>query len=165
MVKIYIEEIKREDLPYIHWVENLEDYWHINEHPGPYTLEEITDCFFPARIYSLHKQQRWVIWNSENKLPIGILDAFNFDENQQAIGVGILIPNRKDHNKGIGKEAIRLLIKKLTFDKHISIVFALIDKDNAASISLFEKSGFEFQREQMCLNRIVNRYEKLLKAK
>jgi len=158
MDKIYIEEIKREDLPYIHWVENLEDYWHINEHPGPYTLEEISDCFFPARFYSLHKQQRWVIWNSENNLPIGILDAFNFNENDKSIGVGILIPNRKDHNKGIGKEAIRLLIKKLTFDKHISIVFALIDKDNAASVSLFEKSGFVFQREQMCLNRIVNRY-------
>ena len=163
MDKIYIEEIKRKDLPYIHWVENLEDYWHINEHPGPYTLEEISDCFFPARFYSLHKQQRWVIWNSENNLPLGILDAFNFNENDKSIGVGILIPNRKDHNKGIGKEAIGLLIKKLTFDKHISIVFALIDKDNAASISLFEKSGFVFQREQMCLNRIVNRYEKLLK--
>ena len=143
MDNIYIEEIRREDLPYIHWVENLEDYWHINEHPGPYTLEEITDCFFPARLYALHKQQRWVIWNSENILPIGILDAFNFSENDQSIGVGILIPNIKDHTKG----------------------FALIDKDNAPSISLFEKSGFQFQREQMCLNRIVNRYEKLLKEK
>jgi diamine N-acetyltransferase len=165
MDKIYIEEISREDLPYIHWVENLEEYWHINEHPGPYTLEEITDCFFPSRKYPIHKQQRWVIRLAENNFPIGILDAFNFSEEDQSIGVGILIPNRKDHNKGFGKEAIRLLIKKLTFDKHISIVFALIDKDNAASISLFEKSGFVFQREQMCLNRFVNRYEKLLKEK
>lgn len=162
MDNIYIEETRREDLPYIHWVENLEDYWHINEHPGPYTRDEITDCFFPPRIYSIHKQQRWVIWNSENKLPLGILDAFNFDKNDQSIGVGILIPNQKDHNKGFGREALRLLIKKLTFDKQISIVFALVDKDNAASISLFEKTGFEFQCEQMCLNRIVNRYEKLL---
>ena len=165
MDNIYIEETRREDLPYIHWVENLKDYWHINEHPGPYTLDEITDCFFPPRIYSMHKQQRWVIWNSENKLPLWILDAFNFDENDQSIGIGILIPNQKDHNKGFGREALRLLIKKLTFDKQISIVFALVDKDNAASISLFEKTGFEFQREQMCLNRIVNRYEKLLKEK
>ena len=98
-------------------------------------------------------------------MPLGILDAFNFDENDQSIGIGILIPNQKDHNKGFGREALGLLIKKLTFDKQISIVFALIDKDNAASISLFEKTGFQFQREQMCLNRIVNRYEKLLKEK
>jgi diamine N-acetyltransferase len=162
MGKIYISEITREDLPYIHWVENLEEYWHINEHPGPYTLEEITDCFFPSRLYPLHKQQRWIIWKSENKEPIGILDAFDFNENEKQIGIGILIPNKKQHNQGFGKEAISLLTKKLTFDKHLAKVFALIDKENLPSITLFEKSGFEFQREQMCLNRIVNRYEKLL---
>ena len=162
MGKIYISEITREDLPYIHWVENLEEYWHINEHPGPYTMEEITDCFFPSRLYPLHKQQRWIIRKAENNSPIGILDAFNFNEIDKSIGIGILIPNRIDHQKGFGREAIRLLIKKLTFDEHIAIVFALIDKDNTSSIQLFEKSGFEFQREQMCLNRIVNRYEKLL---
>ncbi len=162
MGKIYISEITREDLPYIHWVENLEEYWHINEHPGPYTLDEITDCFFPARRYPLHKQQRWVIWEQEKKMAIGILDVFDFNENEKSIGIGILIPNKNDHNKGFGKEAISLLIKKLTFDKQIAKVFALIDKDNAPSTYLFEKSGFEFRREQMCLNRIVNRYDKLL---
>jgi diamine N-acetyltransferase len=162
MAKISISEITHNDLPYIHWVENLEEYWHINEHPGPYTMEEIFDCFFPSKIYSIHKQQRWLIWNSENKTPIGILDAFDFDEHNQSIGIGILIPNKQDHNQGIGTEAIQLLIKKLTFEKQIVRVFALVDKDNMPSISLFTKSGFEFQREQMCLNRIVNRYEKLL---
>ncbi len=162
MAKIYISEITRADLPYIHWVENIKEYWHINEHPGPYSLKEISDCFFPSRYYPLHKQQRWVIRNSEDESPVGILDAFNFDEDLKSIGVGILIANKNDQNKGFGKEAIQLLIKKLTFDKHIERVFALIDKDNAPSISLFIKSGFEFQREQMCLNRIVNRYEKLL---
>jgi diamine N-acetyltransferase len=165
MVKIHISEITREDLPYIHWVENLEEYWHINEHPGPYTMEEITDCFFPSRLYPLHKQQRWLIRKSDDNIAIGIIDAFDFNENEKSIGIGILIPNRTDHQRGFGKEAIRLLIKKLTFDKHIAKVFALIDKDNIPSIQLFEKSGFEFQREQMCLNRIVNRYEKLLNAK
>jgi diamine N-acetyltransferase len=162
MAKIQILEITREDLPYLFWVENLEEYWHINEHPGPYTMEEITDCFFPSRIYSIHKQQRWIIWNVESKKPIGILDVFNFDENDKSIGIGILIPNKNDHKQGYGKEAINLLIKKLTFDEHIAKAFALIDKVNLPSIGLFEKTGFEFQMEQMCLNRIVNRYEKLL---
>jgi diamine N-acetyltransferase len=162
MEKINISEITRDDLPYIHWVENLEEYWHINEHPGPYTLQEITDCFFPSRLYPLHKQQRWIIRKTESNIPIGILDAFNFDENNKSIGIGILIPNKSDHNKGYGKEAIHLLIKKLKFDEHINKVFALIDKDNKASIQLFEKSGFAFEKDQMCLNRIVNRYEKIL---
>ena len=165
MEKIYISEITREDLPYIHWVENLEEYWHINEHPGPYTMEEITDGFFPSRLYPLHKQQRWIIRKAENNSPIGILDAFNFNEADKSIGIGILIPNRKDHQQGFGREAIRLLIKKLTFDQHISKIFALIDKDNVPSISLFSKCGFDFTREQMCINRIVNRYEKLLQEK
>jgi RimJ/RimL family protein N-acetyltransferase len=128
-------------------------------------MEEITDCFFPSRIYPLHKQQRWLIRKTDDNTSIGVLDAFNFNETDKSIGIGILIPNKKDHQQGFGTEAIRLLIKKLTFDKHIANVFALIDKDNIPSIQLFEKSGFQFQREQMCLNRKVNRYEKLLEAK
>ena len=165
MNNIYISEITHNDLPYIHWVENLEEFWHINEHPGPYTLEEITECFFPSRLYSLHKQQRWVIWKSENKIPVGILDVFNYEESDKSIGIGILIPNKTEHRKGYGTAAIQLLIKKLTFEAHITKVFALIDKENTSSIFLFEKSGFEFKREQMCLNRIVNRYEILLYKK
>lgn len=162
MEKVEIAEITKEDLAYIHWVENLEEYWHINEHPGPYTLEEIADCFFPTRSYPIHKQQRWIIWKKETRQPVGILDAFNFDEDERKIGIGILLPNKKDHNQGFGKEALRLLIKKLTFDEHIEKIFALIDKNNEASIALFVKSGFEFRREEMCMNRIVNCYEKLL---
>lgn len=162
MGNIYISEITREDLSYLHWVENIEEYWHINEHPGPFTLNEISECFFPSRSYHIHNQQRWIIWNSEIQSPIGILDAFNFNENDRSIGIGILIPNKSDQQRGFGKEAIRLLIKKLTFDKHIKKVFVLVDKDNKPSLSLFEKSGFTFQREEMCLNRMVNRYEKLL---
>ena len=165
MAKINISEITKEDLPYILWIENLEEYWHINEHPGPYTLEEITECFFPSKKYDLHKQQRWIIRKTNDNIPVGILDVFNFDESDKSIGVGILIPNKTNHKQGFGAEAISLLIKKLTFDKHIAKVFALIDKDNVPSIMLFEKSGFDFKREQMCLNRIVNRYEKLLKKK
>lgn len=162
MRDIYISEITRDDLPYIHWVENLEEYWHINEHPGPYTLEEITECFFPSKLYLIHKQQRWVIRKNKTHTPVGILDTFNFNETEKSIGVGILIPNSSDHLKGYGNAAIQLLIKKLTFDKHIKKVFALIDKDNNASIRLFEKVGFTFTKEQLCLKRMVNRYEKLL---
>jgi RimJ/RimL family protein N-acetyltransferase len=162
MANIYISEITRADLPFIHWVENLEEYWHINEHPGPYTLEEITDCFFPSKKYPLHKQQRWIIRKDGEDFPIGILDAFNFNEIEKSIGVGILIPNSSNHNKGYGKESIRLLMKKLTFDNQLEKVFALIDKDNLASQKLFQQCEFVFTREQMCLNRIVNRYEKLL---
>ena len=162
MTQIYISELTREDLPFIHWVENLDEYWHINEHPGPYTIEEITDCFFPSKIYPIHKQQRWVIRKRSEDFPIGILDAFNYDEEEKSIGVGILIPNSSNHNKGYGKEAIRLLLKELTFDNQIVKVFALIDKENHASQNLFQKIEFHFTREQMCLNRIVNRYEKLL---
>ncbi len=162
MERITISEITRDDLPYIHWVENLEEYWHINEHPGPYSMQEIADCFFPSRFYPLHKQQRWIIRKREMNVPIGILDAFDFNEKEMSIGVGILIPLSADQQRGFGNEAIQLLIKKLTFDPYIKKVFALIDKDNNASIKLFEKSGFSFVKEQICLHRMVNRYEKLL---
>lgn len=165
MTEIYLSEITRSDLPYIHWVENLEAFWHINEHPGPFSLEEITDFFFPPKKYFLHKQQRWIIRTSASKQPIGIMDAFNFNENEKSIGIGILIPSSDNHNQGFGKSAVQELIKKLTFDNYVENVFALIDKDNFPSLSLFEKSSFTLINEQICLNRKVNRYERKIEKK
>lgn len=162
MHQIYISEINRNDIPYLHWVENLEEYWKINEHPGPFSTTEITNFFFPQKVYYLHNQQRWIIHKSDNHTSVGIIDIFDFDAKKKSIGIGILIPNNQDHNKGYGSDAIEKIITKLLFDNKVRVIFALIDGDNFASTALFKKAGFEYQREQICLNRTVSRYEKLL---
>ena len=72
-----------------------------------------------------------------------LVDLFDFDPKHLRAGIGIIIKNPLDRNKGIGAEALELLINYAFSVLDLRQVYANILEDNAASIHLFEKLGFE----------------------
>lgn len=153
---IEIRPVLRKNITYIHWLENLQEYWYINEHPGPFSKKEIEDFFFPSKDYRVHKQQRWVIYN--NKEEVGVIDVFNLNFDTQQIGIGILIPKKEDHNKGIGSRAIQLVVDQLKKDNEVQKILALVDLNNEPSIRLFEKCNFIRLANTICMNREVAQF-------
>jgi len=151
-----IRPVLRKNITYIHWLENLQEYWYINEHPGPFSKKEIEDFFFPSKDYRVHKQQRWVIFN--NLVEAGVIDVFNLNFDTQQIGIGILIPKKEDHNKGIGSQAIHLVLEQLRKDKEVKTVQALVDLSNESSLRLFEKCNFIRLANTVCMNREVAQF-------
>ncbi|MFM2194621.1 MAG: hypothetical protein RL092_221 [Bacteroidota bacterium] len=156
---ITLRNINSQDFQYLHWIENLEEFWKINEHPGPYSYEEIEDFFSTPFRYYLHKQQRWIIYELDLKKNLGVIDVFNFREDTQEIGVGILIPKPEDRNRGVGKKSLELLIHLLKKEGKIKSIFALIDQDNFPSKKLFESCSFVYSGNKVYLNRIVEEYK------
>ncbi len=57
-------------------------------------------------------------------------------------GIGILIKDEKDRNKGIGTEALQLLINYCFIHLNLHQLYCNISEDNKASIKLFKKQGF-----------------------
>lgn len=153
---IEIRPVLRKNITYIHWLENLQEYWYINEHPGPFSKKEIEDFFFPSKDYRVHKQQRWVIYY--NLEEVGVIDVFNLNFDTQQIGIGLLIPRKEDHNKGIGSRAIQLVLEQLKKDKEVGKVQALVDLNNESSLRLFEKCNFIRQSNTNCMNREVAQF-------
>ncbi|MFM7618899.1 MAG: GNAT family N-acetyltransferase [Bacteroidota bacterium] len=156
---ITLRNINSQDFQYLHWIENLEEFWKINEHPGPYSYDEIEDFFSTPFRYYLHKQQRWILYELDLKKNLGVIDVFSFREDIQEIGVGILIPKPEDRNRGVGKKSLELLIDLLRKEGKIKSIFALIDQDNFPSKKLFESCSFAYCGNKVYLNRIVEEYK------
>jgi diamine N-acetyltransferase len=79
-----------------------------------------------------------------SRIPIGLIDLFDFDPKNNRAGIGIVIQNETDRSKGFGKEALGLLIDYSFKQLQLHQLFANIAVDNVSSLNLF--ATFEFEK-------------------
>lgn len=141
---IYLRALEPEDLDFIHGVENDERIWEVSNTQTPYSKYLIKQYLENAHldIYEA-KQLRLAICEIKSTRALGLIDLFDFDPRNHRAGIGILIKNAPDRNRGIGKEALELLIKYSFQKLNLRQVYANIDTKNEASIRLFATFGFE----------------------
>ena len=84
---------------------------------------------------------------------------FEFDEQQSRVGVGVLIGDLAQRNKGYATQSLKLLMDYCRHTLKVKCVFCHIFKENTSSIRLFEKSGFQFVEERELFEKSVNYYE------
>lgn len=140
---IYLRALEPEDLDFVYTIENDTSLWHLSDTQTPYSrflikqyLENAQQDIFEA------KQLRLAICNLENET-IGLIDIFDFDIKNKRAGIGILIQNENNRNKGYGKEALQLLTNYCFSTLHLHQVYANISESNLASLKLFEANGFK----------------------
>lgn len=140
---IYLRALEPEDLDFIYKIENDESIWEISATQTPYSRFLIKQYLENAHqdIYEA-KQLRLVIVTKEGKV-IGLIDLFDFDPRNRRVGVGLLIANSDNRQKGYGKEALQLVCNYTRTHLNVHQVFANIGDDNTASIKLFESLKFK----------------------
>ncbi len=140
---IYLRALEPEDLDFIHTIENDESIWELSNTQTPYSKFLIKQYLEHAHkdIYEV-KQLRLVICNYEDNA-LGMIDIFDFDFKNRRAGIGILIKESKNRQKGFGKEALNLLIDYC--HKHLDLhqLYCNISEENSASIKLFANQGFK----------------------
>ena len=141
--QIFLRALEPEDLEFVHAIENDESIWHLSNTQTPYSkflikqyLEAAHKDVFEA------KQLRLVISNYENQA-LGMIDLFDFDFINKRSGIGILVRNENDRGKGIGSEALQLLIKYSFTHLQLHQLYCNISEDNEVSLKLFKKQGFK----------------------
>ena len=141
---IYLRALEPEDLDFIHGVENDERIWEVSNTQTPYSKYLIKQYLANAHqdIYEA-KQLRLVICELNSTKAVGLIDLFDFDPRNHRAGIGILIKNTADRNRGIGKEALELLINYSFHKLNLKQIYANIDTKNEASLRLFATFGFE----------------------
>lgn len=141
---IYLRALEPQDLEFIYTIENDQNIWEVSNTQTPYSRFLIKQYLENAHqdIYEA-KQLRLAICQDEDFPALGLIDLFDFDPRNNRAGVGIVI--QKDENKGqnIGSEALELLIKYAFYNLNLHQLYANIGVENAASIALFTKFGFE----------------------
>ena len=140
---IYLRALEPEDLDFVHVIENDETIWEISNTNTPYSKYLIKQYLEQVHkdIYEV-KQLRLVI-SSYDDVAIGMIDVFDFDFKNRKAGVGILIKESNHRQKGLGSEALQLLIDYCFTHLDLHQLYCNISEDNRDSIKLFQKQGFK----------------------
>lgn len=139
---IYLRALEKEDLDFLYALENETDIWEISGTLTPYSKTVLQSYLENAHkdIYDV-KQLRLAISDFEKKT-LGLIDLYDFDPKHKRAGVGILILNETERNKGIGSEALELLTTYAFDILDMKQLYANILEENKRSIHLFQKLGF-----------------------
>jgi len=144
---IKLRAIEPSDTEIIFRWENDSSIWKISNTIEPFSRYVIEQYVKNAQFDLIQsKQLRLMIDLKEtekNNRTIGTIDLFDIDSLNQRAGVGILIHNKDDRNKGYAKETLEILIRYTRDILFLHQLYCNIDEDNPASIQLFEKLGFK----------------------
>ncbi len=156
---IFLRKLQTTDVDAILKWENNAENWNVSGTTKPFTHSDIESFVNGQHDLQLNEQIRYVICLNASKTPIGTIDLFEFNGQTKTVGIGVLIAEKAHRNKGYASEAIELIIDYCRNELNLVNLFCNIQKDNATSIRLFEKNGFQFIQEKELFEKPVNYYE------
>lgn len=141
--KISLRPLEPEDIDLLYQWENNIEIWEVSNTKTPFSRHILAQYLLQSAkdIYET-KQLRLIIQN-ENIEPVGAIDLFDFEPYHLRAGVGILIHNNADKNKGYATDALFALSEYAFEVLGLKQLYANISADNENSIKLFEKAGFK----------------------
>lgn len=141
--KITLRPLEPTDIELLYQWENNLEIWEVSNTKTPFSKHILAHYLMEAAkdIYET-KQLRLIIQN-ENSEAVGAIDLFDFEPYHQRAGVGILIHNKQDRNKGYASDALQAFSVYAFEVLGLKQLYANITLDNQNSIQLFEKLGFE----------------------
>ncbi len=139
--KIQLRALEPIDLDWLFTVENDENFWEVSATLRPFSKDLLARYITNAHqdIFTA-KQLRLVIELKEK--PVGLIDLFNYNPQHHRAGLGILVLPEYQ-SKGIAQEAILLMFNYAFKLLQLHQIYVNVSSDNAVSIELFEKLGFE----------------------
>lgn len=139
----YLRALEPEDLQFLYALENDTAVWEVSETLTPYSKFVLKEYLANSHrdIFEV-KQLRLAICDTEHHL-LGFIDLFDFNPRHKRAGVGIIILNAENRNKGIGREALTLLANYAFGILDVHQLYANITPDNKPSIHLFTSLGFK----------------------
>ncbi len=140
---IRLRALEPDDLDFLYELENNRAIWEISGTTTPYSRHVLKQYLDNVHrdIYDV-KQLRLCICD-KNDRAIGLIDLFDFDPKNHRAGVGIVVLEDENRNRGVGAEAIRLLTEYAFSNLALRQLYANVVVGNDASLHLFRKLGFQ----------------------
>jgi len=141
---VHLRAIEPYDIDILYKWENDTKLWLISNVTVPVSKHHLTQFVQEASLGIFEtKQLRLMIDLNETGETIGCIDLFDFDAYHRRAGVGILINNLGQRNKGLASEALSLLIEYSFEFLNLHQLYCNILSDNLPSLKLFEKNKFK----------------------
>lgn len=139
---VHLRAVEPSDVDFLYNCENNPENWRISHTLAPFTRDSIERYVSIEQDVFLYRQVRFIICINTGE-PIGTIDLFEYDPIHLRAGVGILIAEENDRNKGYATESLELIIRYAFDHLMLETLFCNILEDNYVSLRLFEKRGFE----------------------
>ncbi len=140
---LVLRALEKTDLDLLYALENDESVWEVSNTTTPYSKYVLKQYLDNAHrdIFEV-KQLRLVICIAEEDKAIGFVDLFDFEPKHGRAGVGIVVFDQGERNKGYASEALRMISRYAFTHLKLHQLYANISDDNSVSIQLFEKLGY-----------------------
>ena len=141
MKQIVLRAIEPEDLDLLYRIENDMEMWNVGNTNVPYSRYLLHEYVANAKsdIYT-DRQVRMMVENTSGEV-VGVADLVNFDPSNCRAEVGLIVLNSY-RQQGYGTAILAKLVDYALNVLHLHQLYAYIDSENIASLSLFDKAGF-----------------------
>lgn len=134
---LYLRSPEPEDLELLYKWENDTDVWKFGSAVSPYSKYILKQYIVDAQTDIFRsKQLRFMIVLKQEECTVGTIDLYDFDAINSRCGVGIYVDSAH-RNKEYATNALNLLENYVFKFLNINQLYAIIPKNNNASIQLF----------------------------
>ncbi len=141
--KIRLRALEPSDIDLLYNWENNTEIWELSNTKTPFSKHILAQYLAESARDIYETRQLRLIIQNEKQEAVGAIDIFDFEPYHQRAGVGILIHNKSDRNKGYASDALTALSDYALEVLGLKQLYASITSENESSIHLFEKAGFE----------------------
>ena len=149
--EIRLRALEPEDVDLLYSWENDPNIWKLSNTLTPFSRHIIEQFVKNAQtdIYQ-SRQVRWMIDLISKNRPetIGTIDLFDFDPLHRRAGIGILIKDSSNREKGYANSALEVLIDYSFRILELHQLYCNISEKNISSLTLFKKQGFKVVGEK-----------------
>lgn len=142
--QVYLRALEPEDLSFLYEIENDETLWEVSNTQTPYSKWLLKNYLENSHqdIYEAKQLRLAIVEKSTDNL-IGLIDLYDFDPKNSRVGLGIVVKNPSERNKGFGSESVKLLLGYAFQVLNVHQIFVNVAETNSASIKLFSNFGFQ----------------------
>ena len=155
---IKLRALEPDDIDLIYKWENNTDIWRVSNTLTPYA-KHIIKAYIESAHLDIYQTKQLRLIIETNNLPIGTIDLFDFDPYNLRAGVGILIAEDKDKQKGYATNSLNLFIDYAFKTLGLHQLYCNISESNIASLKLFKNAGFEIIGLKKDWNKTINGFE------
>lgn len=140
--KIRLRALEPADLEFLYRWENDAENWPVTNTFIPFSKDTLKQYISAVKDIYADKQFRFVIESIAGNKPVGLIDLFEFDPFHLRAGIGILIAEPEDREKGYASESLKLAARYAKESLGLKMLFCNVTERNEKSLHLFQKNGF-----------------------
>ena len=140
--KIALRPVEPDDIDLLYQWENNMEIWNVSNTRTPFSRFILAEYLKESAKDIYETKQLRLIIETLDGTPVGAVDLFDFDPYHMRAGIGILIHNAENRDKGFAGDALQVMFGYALNVLGLKQLYANIAASNEVSIHLFQKAGF-----------------------